>query len=107
MVADHCAVITTTDSAEAAAELAKGIVGAKLAACVQIVGPVRSIYRWKGNVEDEQEWQCWAKTTTDRLEALADYIKANHSYDVPEVVALPVIGGNADYLKWVTDETRN
>jgi periplasmic divalent cation tolerance protein len=106
-VADHCAVITTTNNEEAAADLAKGIVGAKLAACVQIVGPIRSIYRWQGNVEDEQEWQCWAKTTTDRLEPLTDYIKANHSYDVPEVIALPVIGGNADYLKWVTDETRS
>jgi periplasmic divalent cation tolerance protein len=103
----HCAVITTTDSAEGAAVLARGIVDARLAACVQIVGPIRSIYRWVGDVQDEQEWQCWIKTSTDRLDALTEHIKQNHSYDVPEIVALPIVGGSTDYLSWITNETRS
>jgi periplasmic divalent cation tolerance protein len=102
----HCAVMTTTDSAEGAEVLARGIVDARLAACVHIVGPIRSIYRWEGDVQSEQEWQCWIKTSADRLDALTEHIKKNHSYDVPEVVALPIVGGSADYLSWVTNETR-
>lgn len=102
----HCAVITTTDSVEAAEELAQGIVQARLGACVQIVGPIRSIYRWEGDVQDDQEWQCWIKTSAERLDALTEHIKKNHSYDVPEIVALPIVGGSDDYLSWVTDETR-
>ena len=106
MAESYCAVITTTDSAEAADALGRGIVDARLGACVQIVGPIRSIYRWEGKVCDEQEWQCWIKTSTDRLDLLTEHIRKNHSYDVPEVVALPIVGGNADYLSWVTSETR-
>ncbi|MBV9163859.1 MAG: divalent-cation tolerance protein CutA [Pseudonocardiales bacterium] len=102
----HCAVVATIDSAEEAEVLARGIVDARLAACVQIVGPIRSIYRWAGDVQSEQEWQCWIKTSADRLDALTEHIKKNHNYDVPEVVALPIMGGSADYLSWVTDETR-
>lgn len=102
----HCAVITTTDSAEAAEELGRGIVDARLGACVQIVGPIRSLYRWEGSVQNDEEWQCWVKTSADRLDALTEHIKKNHSYDVPEVVVLPIIGGSMDYLSWVTDETR-
>jgi periplasmic divalent cation tolerance protein len=62
-------VITTTDSAEAAEELGRGIVEARLGACVQIVGPIRSIYRWAGGIQNDQEWQCWVKTSADRLDA--------------------------------------
>lgn len=107
MVGSYCAVVTTTDSAEAANELGRGIVDARLGACVQIVGPIRSIYRWEGEVHDEQEWQCWIKTSADRLDLLTEYIKKNHGYDVPEVVVLPIAGGSADYLSWVTNETRS
>jgi periplasmic divalent cation tolerance protein len=99
-------VITTTDSVEAAEELGRGIVEARLGACVQIVGPIRSVYWWEGDVQSEQEWQCWIKTSVDRLDALTEHIKKNHSYDVPEVIALPIIGGSDDYLSWVTNETR-
>ncbi len=106
MAGSHCAVITTTDTAESAEELARGIVKARLGACVQIVGPIRSLYPWEGDVQNDQEWQCWIKTSIDRLDALTEYIKKNHSYDVPEVVALPIVGGSEDYLRWITDETR-
>lgn len=104
--ADHRVVVTTTDSREAAGELAKGLVDARLAACVQVVGPIRSVYRWDGEVQDDQEWQCWIKTTGDRVVELTEWIKANHGYDVPEVLALPVLGGNPEYLAWMTEQTR-
>ncbi len=103
---NHVVVITTTDSAEAAGELARAVVGARLAACAQVGGPVRSVYRWDGEVRDDQEWQVWIKTAYDRVDELTEFVKANHPYDVPEVVALPVLGGNADYLAWITEETR-
>jgi periplasmic divalent cation tolerance protein len=102
----YCAVITTTDSAETAGALGRGIVEAHLGACVQVVGPIRSIYRWEGEVLNEQEWQCWIKTSTDRLDSLTEYIKKNHTYDVPEVVVLPIMDGSTEYLSWVTSETR-
>jgi periplasmic divalent cation tolerance protein len=103
---ENSTVITAIDNAEAAAELARGIVEARLAACAQIIGPIRSFYRWQGSVHDEQEWQCWAKTNTDRVAELKEYIKKNHSYDVPEVIVLPIVDGSIEYLKWLTDETR-
>lgn len=106
MAESFCAVITTTDSAESAEQLGHGIVAARLGACVQIVGPIRSIYRWEGRVQNDEEWQCWVKTSADRLDALTDHIKKNHRYDVAEVVALPIIGGSSAYLSWVSDETR-
>ena len=107
-MADECVVVlTTTDSAEAADELAHGIVDARLGACAQIVGPIRSVYRWEGSVQVEQEWQCLVKTTAERLDELTAYIKAHHSYDVPEIIATPIIGGSAQYLSWVRDDTKS
>jgi periplasmic divalent cation tolerance protein len=99
-------VITTTDSEDAADELARGIVEATVGACAQVVGPIKSAYRWEGKVSVDQEWQIWIKTTTARLDDLTTFIKANHSYDLPEIVATPIIGGSAEYLSWVTGETQ-
>ena len=99
-------MITTTDSAAAARGIAERLVSARLAACVQINGPTESIYRWDGRVVRDQEWQCWIKTTADRVDELTDWLVENHGYDVPEVLALPVLGGNSAYLSWVTEETR-
>ncbi|MEU4766808.1 divalent-cation tolerance protein CutA [Actinosynnema sp. NPDC023794] len=103
---NHVVVITTTDSEDAAGTLAKAIVGARLAACVQISGPIRSVYRWDGAVNDDREWQLWIKTAYDRVDELTEFVTARHTYDVPEVLALPVLGGNPDYLAWLTEETR-
>jgi periplasmic divalent cation tolerance protein len=85
--------------------LARGIVAAKAGACVQVV-PIRSFYRWDNAVQDDPEWQLQIKTSDSRLEALMEHIKANHTYDVPEIIATPIIGGNDAYLTWVDDETR-
>ena len=97
-------VTTTVDSAEVAESLAKGIVEARLGACVQIV-PIRSVYRWDGEVRVDAEWQCVVKTSAIRADELVEHITTNHSYDVPEVVVTPVVGGNDDYLAWVSEET--
>ncbi|GGU52164.1 divalent-cation tolerance protein CutA [Lentzea flava] len=97
-------VTTTVDSEEAAESLAKGIVEARLGACVQIV-PIRSVYRWEGEMRVDAEWQCVVKTSAIRADELVAHIKAHHTYDVPEVIVSPVVGGNDDYLAWVSEET--
>jgi periplasmic divalent cation tolerance protein len=104
-MADYVQVVTTTDSEDAAAVLASGIVAARVGACVQVV-PIRSFYRWDNAVQDDREWQLQIKTTASRLDALVDHIKAHHTYDVPEILATPVIGGHDEYLSWVSEETR-
>jgi periplasmic divalent cation tolerance protein len=101
----HCMAVTTIDSVDAAQRLARGVVEARVGACAQIVGPITSVYRWKGEVRSDPEWQVWIKTTTARLDELAEHLRANHPYDVPELVATPIIGGSPSYLKWVTQET--
>jgi periplasmic divalent cation tolerance protein len=105
-VTDYVQVLTTTDNAEDAERLGRSVVGARLAACVQIVGPIRSLYWWQGKVDDAQEWQLLIKTTTDRLPELEQHIKANHSYDTPEIIAAPIPWGSQEYLGWVSEETR-
>ena len=102
----HIVAITTTDSEEAAEALADGLVSNRLAACVQISSPIKSVYRWEGDVQRDAEWQLWIKTTSDRLDAVTAWLDEHHSYDVPELVAFPVVGGHPAYLKWVTNETR-
>ncbi|SDK42739.1 divalent cation tolerance protein [Lentzea albidocapillata subsp. violacea] len=103
-MSDASVVTTTVDSAGAAEALARGIVEARLGACVQIV-PIRSVYRWDGEVRIDDEWQCVVKTSAIRVDELVAHIKANHNYEVPEVVVTPVVGGNDDYLTWVSEET--
>ncbi|GAA2347987.1 divalent-cation tolerance protein CutA [Saccharopolyspora halophila] len=103
-MADHVQVVTTTDSEESAAELARGIVEARLGACVQVV-PIRSFYVWEGAAQDDPEWQLQIKTADGRVEALVSHIQTHHDYDVPEIIVTPIIGGNPDYLSWVDEET--
>jgi len=105
-MAEYVQVLTTVDSEEAGVTLARGIVEARLAACVQIVGPVRSLFWWEGKVDDAREWQLLMKTTRERLPELQRHIKANHSYDTPEIIETEIIGGSAEYLCWVSEETR-
>lgn len=107
MSSDHVIVSSTTDSEDAARTLASGAVDAKLGACAQIVGPITSVYRWEGAVQTDQEWRVEVKTAADRVAALTQYLKANHSYDVPEIIATPIEGGSAEYLKWLVDQTRD
>ena len=102
----HSLVMTTVDSADAADALARAVVEARAAACAQVVGPIRSTYRWAGAVTTDEEWQVLMKTTADAVDRLAEVITAHHGYDLPEIIAVPVTGGSPAYLRWVTDETR-
>lgn len=98
---DVLVVLVTTPTAEVAADLARALVEARLAACGNVVPGLRSIYRWEGAVQDEPEALLLLKTTRDRFEALRDEVLRRHPYQVPEVVALPVEAGSAAYLDWV------
>jgi periplasmic divalent cation tolerance protein len=94
-------VTTTTDSLEAARALARSAVEARLAACAQVSGPIESVYRWQGRIEQAQEWVVVFKARALAYQQLEAHIKERHSYDVPEVVATPISEGNPDYLSWV------
>lgn len=92
------------ESVQEAQELAKEVVNARLAACVQVLGPVLSTYRWKGDVEVAEEWVCSMKTTSERFSALESFIKSRHAYETAEIIASPIVAGNPEYLEWIEDE---
>jgi periplasmic divalent cation tolerance protein len=102
---EHVQVHTTTDSRELAAKIARSTVEARLAACAQVVGPIASTYRWQGVVEQADEWLVLLKTTRGKLNALTEHIRGEHTYQTPEILALPVVAGSADYLEWISAET--
>lgn len=104
-MADYLTVLTTTDSRDEAERLAKSAVTARLAACAQIDGPITSVYWWDGKVEDAQEWRVLYKTTSERYGALEAHIKAEHSYDTPEIIVGEIPMGSREYLDWVSAET--
>ena len=99
-------VQTTTDSRAEAVELARAVVESRLAACAQVSGPIASTYWWEGSVERAEEWQLTLKLPAAGYPALAEFITRRHSYDEPEIVALPIIGGSEPYLTWIEEETR-
>jgi len=93
-------VLTTVGTKQFAKDLAHSIVGARLAACVQMHA-VESVYRWKGEVRSEPEWLLAIKTSEGRYAELEQHIRANHSYETPEIVRLPITGGSREYLAWI------
>jgi len=99
-------VTTTTETKEQAEKIAQYLVEAKLAACVQVTGPITSIYRWKGKVENVQEWLCLIKTRDDFYDKVEAAIKKLHPYETPEIIAVPIVKGSKEYLKWI-DENLN
>lgn len=101
----YCVVLTTTATAEEAQSLARGIVEARLGACVQIQA-IRSIYRWQGTLCDEPEFRLSIKTRQARFAALERFIRAHHSYETPEIVQVPITAGSVDYLQWVDEGTQ-
>ena len=100
-------ISTTTETKEQAEKIAQYLVEAKLAACVQITGPITSIYRWKGKVENAEEWLCLIKTQDDLYDKVEATIKILHPYETPEIIAIPIVKGNKKYLNWIDDETGN
>ncbi|NJL46969.1 MAG: divalent-cation tolerance protein CutA [Leptolyngbyaceae cyanobacterium SM2_5_2] len=101
---DHLSlVLVTIDSEANALALARQLVEAKLAACVNL-NPVQSVYRWQGDLHTDTEWQLFIKTDLNYLEELAQFIQQHHPYDLPEIIAVPIVAGLAGYLSWVTEE---
>jgi periplasmic divalent cation tolerance protein len=99
---DARVILTTVGLFEKAEYLAKALVERRLAACVNIVGPIRSVYRWQGAIEDQQEYLLVIKTTGERAADLAAAFAELHPYDVPEHVELSIEGGGAGYLEWLS-----
>ncbi|HVP56287.1 MAG TPA: divalent-cation tolerance protein CutA [Candidatus Eisenbacteria bacterium] len=95
-------VLTTVGVMEKAEQIATALVERRLAACVNIIGPIRSVYRWKGNVEREQEYLLLIKTTAERATALATAFAELHAYELPERVELAIEGGSVAYLEWLS-----
>jgi periplasmic divalent cation tolerance protein len=103
---DYIQVVTTTERREDAERIGRALVEERLAACVQVAGPITSTYRWQGKIETAEEWQCWAKSRRDLFEQIEQTIRRLHPYEVPEILAMPIASGSADYLAWLDAETR-
>jgi periplasmic divalent cation tolerance protein len=97
-----CTVPVEGDHGE---RVARGLVENKLAACVNVIGPVRSIYRWQEAIQDDRELQLIIKTRVARYHALEKWLRENHPYSEPEIVALPIVRGSTSYLAWLTAQT--
>lgn len=98
---DAIVVFMTAASGEEATRLADMLVGAHLAACVQILPEIESVYRWQGKIERSSEVLLLAKTTRGKFDDLEREVRALHSYDTPEIVAVPIVAGSAPYLDWL------
>ncbi len=98
---EYVQVVTTLANRDDAQRIAQALVEQRLAACVQVVGPVSSTYRWQSQIETAEEWQCWAKSRRDLYDRIEAAIRRLHPYEVPEILALPVVAGGRDYLAWL------
>lgn len=99
-------VSTTVAKKETAEQIANSLLTRKLAACVQIIGPITSNYPWKGKTQTSEEWQCVAKTRSDLFSATEKLIKEIHPYELPEIVSTPILNGSKEYLDWLADNLR-
>jgi periplasmic divalent cation tolerance protein len=97
-------VLTTIDQRAAAEKLAHTLVERRLAACVNIIGPIRSVYRWKEEVHDDEEYLLLIKTTAEQAEQLNSALKELHPYELPEAVHLSIEDGSREYLEWLTEQ---
>ena len=97
-------VITTTGTKADAQRIARALVEKRLAGCVQVVGPITSTYWWRGEIETAEEWMCVIKSREDLYEELEAAVKEVHPYDVPEILAVPLVAGSRDYLDWLDSE---
>jgi len=100
-------VVTTTEDKQQAQSLAQELVEQRLAACVQISGPIESTYRWEGAVHASAEWLCTIKTNRAKLSDLQATILQRHSYDVPEIVVTEIVDGSPAYLDWLAAELKD
>ena len=103
--AEETVVFITAPNEEEAARIARTLVESRLAACVNIINHIRSIYAWQGKIEDDTEVLMIVKTQIKCFDALAAKVRELHSYDVPEIISLPITDGSNDYLKWIKQST--
>lgn len=96
-------VFVTVPTADVGDKIASRMVEERLAACVQRIGPIRSVYRWQGNIENSEEWLLLLKTDGDSWPTLRERIVALHPYEVPEILALPIVEGHPPYLRWLAE----
>src|SRR5690348_1194398 len=106
MTTEKRIVLTTAGSREEAQRIARALVERQLAACVSLLGPIDSIYRWKGQVEEAQEWLLLIKTTAAGFAAVRDAIRELHSYELPECIAIDITDGSPDYLRWLGEQVK-
>ena len=103
---DKRIVLSTAGSEEEARKIARHLIERKLAACVNIVPQIESIYRWQGRVEEAREWLLLVKTTAERFPAVRDALRELHSYDLPECVAIAIEDGSSGYLQWIGESVK-
>jgi len=101
-----CIVITNLPDRDSAGRLAHALIEKRLAACINVLSPCRSVYRWHGKTEDAEEFPMLIKTTLERYPELEAAIRAGHPYELPEIIAVPLAGGLPAYLEWVDSETK-
>ena len=103
-MAEYLQVITTLDNLDKAEEMAKELVKSGYASCVQISAKIRSIYKWKGKIEESDEYYLVVKTTEDLYNNVEELIKAHHNYELPEIIALKIERGYEPYLNWIREQ---
>jgi periplasmic divalent cation tolerance protein len=105
-MAEFIQVSTTVNTKKKADKIAETLLMKRIAGCVQILGPIKSSYWWKGRIEHAKEWICLIKAKASDYGRIESSIKRMHDYDIPEIIVLPILRGNPDYLDWIRRETR-
>ena len=103
---DKRVVLSTAGTKDEAQKIALALVERKHAACVNVSGPIESVYRWQGKVEDAQEWLLIIKTTLEQLDHVKETVRELHSYDLPEVIEIPIESGSHESLEWIAESVR-
>lgn len=103
---EYIQVFTTTEKREDAERIARVLVEKRLAGCIQIIGPISSVYWWKKSVETAEEWLCFIKSKKALYDELEKVIKEIHPYETPEIIAMPIVSGSTGYLKWLGNELK-
>ena len=106
MKEEYIQVITTTDKKEDAEKITEILLNRRLAGCTQIIGPITSTYWWKGKIEKAREWLCIVKSTKNLFDDIKHSIREIHPYETPEIIVIPIVNGDNDYLKWLKDKLR-
>jgi len=103
---EYVQVVTAVGNEEEAEKISQMVVEKRLAGCAQVIGPITSLYRWKGKIEKDKEWLCLIKTRTDLYQELESTIRKVHSYENPEILAVPIINGSKRYIDWLESELK-